>query len=1409
MKSFFAGAFRALFSRYTLAVLALVIGCLGIWLLGPLLAFGGLHPLQSLELRVTFTLLLLCWLLCLLAHGPFLLLGVISLAVLIWHAGPLLSFGAQMPLSSAWVRAGLIGSLLLVYLLHGLSRLYQALVAGDGSLLRWLQRKESKTSTPTQQEVLALDLCVQQGIEQLRRMRHPSGTGISRLYRRLFERQRHLYDLPWFLVVGPSASGKTSAVLNSGCRFPLAEQMSDAVRTLRHISPTASSQWWFSNEAVLIDTAARLCPTPSTPPNTPIPPLPSAGTDADATPQTSASPAPTQDPALWQGYLGILRKHRPRMPINGMIVTVSLESLLLASASQRTELAASLRARLAEARQDLGIRFPVYLLFTKADQLTGFAEYFGALTSEGRRQIWGTTLPWREETRPWRPLQTGRAMDDSDNAGGPSPLGQNVKLELEALRERLENGLPTRLQEEFDLQRRQRLYALPQEFKALVPMLVQFVEDLFQTSRFDATEDRAGLRGLYFSSARQDGKQVAADPSTLIRQLHLPEGSAGGTDEALPTQSGVRQADTRPDSSAQHITTHRSYFIQDVLEQVVFREGHLVRPNLTWEFRHRIIRLLGHALLLVTGLWLGVGLLLSYRNNQAYLADVDNKTEVLAEQVHRLFQKFRLDDVPGLLNQAESLANHRQLDLQAPPLSYQYGLYAAPPVVVAARQTYEHLQDQMLLPQIVRRIENALSQAVVDRDEARIFSALRVYLMLYDSNHFRADEVRAWVLADWQDHDGINTMEARTALNHHLTSLFDGQRVVHSPLRKNEALIQRARDQLDGSNTSARLYERIKSDLAAEAPPDFTLPRVVGPQAGMIFVRRSGVPLERGVPGLYTYKGYHEVLARKLPALVGKLAQEDAWVMGSPGPVRPQAAAGLVGQVSALHAAQVVSPLVEDVRRQYLSDYAQHWRDFLEDIAPVTGGTLSFDLEVLRQLAAPYSPLARLARAAVQETTLTRPLDLSSDTEKSYLDRAAEQLDKQAEQLKKNFGLRPQAKLERQLVDGQFAALREVVTGQADTASPTREAVWPASGAMAGNPTGKPALDSIAGLINELYTSLAVAETALAANTLPPGLMDPGARMRTEAARLPAPFKEILKDLATGSSDKIGKGAEGLLRAQAQNHLERLLNQLNQQVVEPCKKTIEGRYPFALPQLNDEPAQEVPIDDFNALFAADGLVDDYFKKHLAPYVDTSLRPWRYKTVATLQWPTGDSGVSSTASAPGGPAGNAPTLNGELLKLLATQGPNPEFFARVSQIRDVFFRDAGAKKMAWKLDLKIQEIDPSILELAIHVDGQAHRYVHGPIQTMPFTWPGPQGGSAAELAASPRIRPETSTLITRGPWALLKLLERGRLVGSASSGRSSVEYLFDGRRVVLDIKTGRLPNPLGSDLLHGFECPGRA
>ena len=132
---------------------------------------------------------------------------------------------------------------------------------------------------------------------------------------------------------------------------------------------------------------------------------------------------------------------------------------------------------------------------------------------------------------------------------------------------------------------------------------------------------------------------------------------------------------------------------------------------------------------------------------------------------------------------------------------------------------------------------------------------------------------------------------------------------------------------------------------------------------------------------------------------------------------------------------------------------------------------------------------------------------------------------------------------------------------------------------------------------------MVVTDTALTAGSLPPGGADAGAHLKLEASKLPAPFKAVLTALADSGSAKITEGTAAILRVQARIQFDRIIGMLAIQVSESCKRNIEGRYPFA--QSN----QEVNIDDFTRIFAAGGAADDFFNKQLAPFVDTSVRPW--------------------------------------------------------------------------------------------------------------------------------------------------------------------------------------------------------
>ena len=1374
-------------SRQMLAVLALLLLAAVIWFVGPLLAVGGLRPLGAGSVRVTLIVLLLAFGILWLREGPFSLVGVAALCLLVWHAGPLLSIGAAQPLAPVSVRAVLVAVILLVYLAYGFYKLWQALKSNDDFLSKFLNfgKKEEKEDA-AKEEIKTVAQTVNRAVNQLKNLR---GGGL----RRIFEGKRYLYELPWYMVVGSPGAGKTTALLNSGLQFPVAQQMGNPPKSMVLDAPsgTMHCDWWFTNEAVLIDTAGRY---------------------------TTHDSNPGADIAEWHGFLEILRKHRTRAPINGAIVALNVADLLSFTEAERAAHAASIRDRLGELRQELGIRFPVYVIVTKLDLLRGFSEYFQSLTSEGRTQPWGFTLPYQG-------LSGTKRLVAADIEGNRAVLRAQVSTELALLKDRLAAGVRSRLNEEFDVDRRRALFALPQEVAGLSTVLVQVLDDLFLDSRFDDTQSHNTLRGVYLTSGGQAAIDVPANADTLIQRLcrslgrrvpfeSVPTGDESAVDEATATGEAAPPGETlsgetrRVDPprtrdappNTQPIRGQEGFFLNQLMTRIIIPEAHLVRPNLRWEIRFRLVRLLGHALVILVFAWLATALTVSFRNNGQYLATVGGRAGALDRQAIALFANFKAAAVPDVLTAARELPGNPGVDMDSPPTSFLYGLYSVPPVWDASASTYASLQDHLLLPAILQRMEAVLSQSIKDGDPTRAYATLRIYKLLHDKAHYMsqggAQDVRNWVLKDWETTESAAVFGGRASMVGHVESLFSGARAVQSESLPNEALVREVQSFLNSNTSTQRVYERAKTAMAAEAPQEFTLVRGVGPQAGTVFSRVNGQPLEKGVPGLFTYDGYHDLFNKRLPEFVSRALEDDVWVMGQAKSDALTAPSTAVLNEAANQLRN--NPLLEDVRRQYLTEYAQQWEDFLNSIrtvggTDVTGTSLGFDLSVLRQFAAPDSPLARLARAAARETTLSRPLVTRVQEDKGFLDKATDELNKQAKDLSKNLGIRSEERLEKQLVDNRFAALREVVTGQPDAGMAS----------SLGSAGAKPGLEAISGLVNEFYTLLVVADTALTSGSLPPAGADIGTRLKLEAGKLPAPFREVLTALATSGSDKVVLGATDILHKQAQVQLDRINGLMAMQVSEPCKRGVEGRYPMA------PVAQDASIDDFTQVFAVGGSADEYFTKYLAPFVDTSLRPWRYKSPSTANALVGAENFAGGAAPALAPAAatNGPTLVGELLKLLTLSGPNLDSFYRAQQIRELFFREAGGKKPAWKMDMKVLDLDPSITDLVINIDGQGQRYIHGPVQTFTVDWPGPRGGGGAELVANPRVSSSTSTLKASGPWALFRLMEKGRIVSTATLGRVNVEFLFDGRKALIDVSSGSQANPLNSDMLKGFRCPG--
>ncbi len=392
------------------------------------------------------------------------LLALTAISLVIWFVGPLIAIGDWVPLEHPYWRLAII-ILLFVWWVVKKTRAWMV-----GRRYNEELAQQVVESTPDEdasaEEVELLQERLQEAMDVLKKARL-GGSG---------ERKR-LYQIPWYLIIGPPGAGKTTALVNSGLKFPLAERF--GVEALKGVGGTRHCDWWFTNDAVLIDTAGRY---------------------------TTQDSDRNRDAGAWKGFLGLLKRYRKRQPINGALVAISVSDLLTFSEAELRNHAQAIRSRLQELQSELGVRFPVYVILTKCDLLAGFNEFFDDLGLREREQVWGVTFDVEDSEK-------GRAI-------------QQLPDELKSLGKRLGDQVIDKLQHERSGQRRQALYSFPQQFGALHPILEQFLEEVFSPSRY---EQDLLLRGCYFTSATQEGTPIDRVMGALSRSFGI---SATGAAQA-------------------------------------------------------------------------------------------------------------------------------------------------------------------------------------------------------------------------------------------------------------------------------------------------------------------------------------------------------------------------------------------------------------------------------------------------------------------------------------------------------------------------------------------------------------------------------------------------------------------------------------------------------------------------------------------------------------------------------------------------------------------------------------------------------------------------------------------------------------------------------------------------------------
>ena len=347
---------------------------------------------------------------------------------------------------------------------------------------------------------------------------------------------KDLYKLPWYVVIGEPAAGKSEAIRHCDVGFPPGMQ-----DDFQGVGGTINMNWWFTNYSVILDTAGRLL-------------------------FEEVAPGTTSE---WKEFLGLLRKHRPNCPINGLLLVIPADSLVKDSEKRIEERAGVIARKLENIQRELDIRFPVYVVIAKCDLLNGFREFFEDVGDPAaQRQMLGWSNP-----------------DAIDTPFALEKMDEHLRTVVERLRRRRLNLLEDPVAENPDQRRTDevdRLYAFPNSISLITPSLRRYLSTIFIESEWSTRP--LFLRGIYFTSSLREGSEL---------------------DQELAQAIGV-SVDELPSGRVWERET--SLFLRDLFVEKIFREWGLVTraTNTLRMLRRRKLAIFGFG-----GLALAVFLFLS------------------------------------------------------------------------------------------------------------------------------------------------------------------------------------------------------------------------------------------------------------------------------------------------------------------------------------------------------------------------------------------------------------------------------------------------------------------------------------------------------------------------------------------------------------------------------------------------------------------------------------------------------------------------------------------------------------------------------------------------------------------------------------------------------------------------------
>ncbi len=723
-----------------------------------------------------------------------------------------------------------------------------------------------------------------------------------------------LYELPWYMIVGHPSAGKSCAILNSGLKFPLAAKGNASVQG---IGGTRNCDWFFSTEGVLLDTAGRYSDQ-------------------------------AEDRSEWLEFLKLLKKHRSKAPLNGILVALSLPELLKHQSEAFVLYARQIRQRINEVDDIFGTKIPVYLVFTKLDLLRGFSQFFEDLSEEERQQVWGATL----------------THDQPQNFDAVRVVSQHFESLFQGLTQLGTDKLASNRAN----QKRPALFAFPLEFHGIKEALCKFAEHLVEP---DPYHTKPLIRGFYFTSALQENNQSITTGNRVSSQFDL-------------TNFGFKPSE---------LAGSRPFFLESLFRKVVFPDIFLVGRS-TSPKRNRF-RLAGIAagmvlMALMAGCWTW-----SFVGNQKLINEAQE--ELLASR--KLYQNGSLGDrlkaLQVLQYRLEQLFQYRQ---DGRPWKVGWGLYRGDDVERTLRAEYFKGVRQVMLAPLKEKLEERLASALVavsiastqpptgknvatvldsaapNKRIEEAYNTLKTYLMLHAPERIEATHLtdqmprhwRAWLEANRGDYPlpEISRMAERT-----VAFYVSQAKEPDLPLIDNrDDLVAHVRGKIRGEVDQLSPLERIYSEIKAKGNTQFA------PVTVATILNNKDMDLVGAsvfVSGSFTRDAWNNYFREAIvQASLGQFKGTD-WVLAS----------SIENNLEQLGS---IDDRRDKLIAMYQAEYIKEWEKFIQGVAVHSFGSLERAATALGRFGdLQSSPIKLILARATSETTWDSPSELSRSIDKA------------------------------------------------------------------------------------------------------------------------------------------------------------------------------------------------------------------------------------------------------------------------------------------------------------------------------------------------------------------------------------------------------------------------------------------